>query len=493
MGIFKKSRNVINTLNNIKFCNYEARKTDLQLKNQETAREIANRKKSEDEYALPGDIDLTSEQIAEIDEFWRKYEFLGKIDYRAFKTYYNRSGVFDPRYLPQYIYSYFLRPNTVPDRYAIPFQIKAYLPRLLSNAKQPEMIIRKIEGIYYNSEFEHITKSEAVRICLDVLQSGTEIVVKLSGQGGGKGVVFLANATEKELRNLFKTKSKLSVQKAIKQHPQMAKLNPSTVNTVRLTTVLHKGKFSAAAALIKIGSPNARVDNYKYGGCLLGVNLDGTVLPWALNIDRERITELPSGIKLGEGGFTKVPCFNSVLEMAEKAHYCIPKIKVVSWDIAVDDENEAEIIEANFFGDLRMHQVLTGPVFGDMTEMLLDSYVLPNYYKHGVTRDFDYKEFVNHIEITKYVGSKRSVTVPGEINGKPITIIGAYAFAYNQSIKAVTLPDTVIRLQKGAFAGCTSLEFLKLNLDGLKSAGREVVNWCSKLDSDTKKTIRAKS
>ena len=128
----------------------------------------------------------------------------------------------------------------------------------------------------------------------------------------------------------------------------MAKLNPSTVNTVRLTTVLHKGKFSAAAALIKIGSPNARVDNYKYGGCLLGVNLDGTVLPWALNIDRERITELPSGIKLGEGGFTKVPCFNSVLEMAEKAHYCIPKIKVVSWDIAVDDENEAEIIEANF-------------------------------------------------------------------------------------------------------------------------------------------------
>ena len=55
--------------------------------------------------------------------------------------------------------------------------------------------------------------------------------------------------------------------------------------------------------------------------------------------------------------------------------------------------------------------------------MLLDSYVLPNYYKHGVTRDFDYKEFVNHIEITKYVGSKRSVTVPGEINGKPITIV----------------------------------------------------------------------
>lgn len=472
---------------------YHARQMLIQEEERNLARDLANRKKSEDDYALPDDRDLTSEQVAEIDAFWSKYEFLGKIDTRAFKTYYNRSGIFDPRYLPQYIYSYFLRPNTVPEQYAIPFQIKAYLPRLLSNAKQPEMIIRKIEGIYYNSEFEHITKNEAVQICLDVLQSGTEIVVKLSGQGGGKGVVFLSSTTAKELSNLFKTKSKFSVQKAIKQHPEMAKLNPSTVNTVRLTTVLHKGKFSAAAALIKIGSPNARVDNYKYGGCLLGVNLDGTVLPWALNIERERITELPSGVKLGEGGFTKVPCFDSVLEMAEKAHYCIPKIKVVSWDIAVDDENEAEIIEANFFGDLRMHQVLTGPVFGDMTEMILDSYVLPNYYKRGVTRDYDYKEFVNHIEITKYVGNEKAVTVPTEINGKPITVIGAYAFAYKRNIKAVTLPNTVTRLQKGAFAGCASLEVLKLNLDGLKSAGKEVVNWCGKLDLDTKKAIRAKS
>lgn len=61
---------------------------------------------------------------------------------------------------------------------------------------------------------------------------------------------------------------------------------------------------------------------------LAGRNLDGTVLPWALNIDRERITELPSGIKLGEGGFTKVPCFNSVLEMAEKAITVFRKSKL---------------------------------------------------------------------------------------------------------------------------------------------------------------------
>lgn len=493
MGLLKKNKNSGYTSEAPQSCNYDARKLDLQQKNQDFAREIANRKKSEDDYALSNDKNLTSDQIAEIDAFWSKYEFLGKIDYSSFKTYYNRSGIFSPKYLPQYIYSYYLRPNTVPENYMVPFQNKAYLPNLMGNAKQPEMIVRKVDGIYYNGNFDHITRRQAVQICLDVLQNGIEIVVKPSGKGGGKGVEFLSSATAEELDDMFKSKGKLFVvQKAIKQHPEMAGLNPSTVNTIRLTTVLHNGEFKATAALIKIGSPTARVDNYKHGGCLLGVNLDGSVLPWALNIDREKITELPSGVKLGEGGFSKVPCFDSVLEMAEKAHYCIPKIKVVSWDIAVDDENEAEIIEANFAGDLRMHQVLTGPVFGDMTEAILDNYVLPKFHQPGMTQCFDYEEFVNRIEITKYYGQEKTVIVPPEINGKPITMIGEYAFAHNRSIKTVTLPDTVKWIKKGAFLDCPSLEMINLNLNSLKTVGREAVNWCGKLDKNIRKAIKAK-
>ena len=108
---------------------------------------------------------------------------------------------------------------------------------------------------------------------------------------------------------------------------------------------------------------------------------------------------------------------------------------MVSWDIAIDEENEAEIIEANFAGDLRMHQVLTGPVFGDLTEELLDSYVLSKYGKPGITEDFDYTEFADHIVIDRYMGSDKIVTVPDTITGKPVTAVGKYAFAYNRSIK----------------------------------------------------------
>ncbi len=490
MGLFRsKSKGKENEVINKE---YEARKFNLQKELEFRKATIRIAKKEDENYALPDDKPLTKEQKEEIDAFWKKYEFMGKIDYRAFQAFYNRSGIFDPRYVPHYITKFYLRPNTAPQKYITAFQNKAYLPVLLSNVKQPDTIVRKIEGLYYDRDSNHISLKEAVDICLETLNGGREIVVKPSGLAGGKGVEFLSSATEEELTKVFREKGRLFVvQKAIRQHPEMAALNQSTVNTVRLTTFLYKGKFIPAAALIKVGSPNVRVDNYKHGGCLLGVNMDGSVLPWALDIDRRRITELPSGVKLGEGGFAQVPCFDSVLKTAEKAHYDIPKIKLISWDIAIDDENEAEIIEANFGGDLRMHQVLTGPVFGDMTEKILDYYMLRKYSKPGITEEFDYNEYADRIEITGYAGHDADVVIPAEIAGKPVKEIGQYAFGFKKEIKSITVPESVEVLRDHCFFGCTSMHTLNINLDNLKTVAASTVNRCYKLDKDFKEKIRA--
>ena len=472
---------------------YNARQLNLEMEKEQFQSDIRIAQKEDDFYGLPEDEELTDEQIESINQFWKKYEFMtGPLDYRAFKTFYNRSGIFDPRYIPHYITRFFLRPNTAPLKYATAFQNKAYLTKLIANAKQPETVIRKVEGLYYNENFERISRDEAVDACMNVLNCGCEIVVKPSGLAGGKGVEFLASAERVQLKKLFKDKGSLFVvQKAIRQHPVMAALNQSTVNTIRLTTFLYRGKFIPAAALIKVGSPNVRVDNYKHGGCLIGVNMDGSVLPWALDIERHRITELPSGVKLGKDGFERVPCFDNVLRTAEKAHYDIPKIKMISWDIAIDDENEAEIIEANFGGDLRMHQVLTGPVFGDMTEKILDYYAFRHFWKKGITKDFDYKEYPDRIAITGYAGNHAKVLVPGQIAGKPVTEIGEYAFAFHSKIKELTLPKSIKRLREHAFFGCTSMHTLNVDLNNLELVEKSTVNRCYKLDKEFKEQIRS--
>ncbi len=472
---------------------YRIRRKELEAEQREWDEVLRIAKKEEKFYALPDDRPLTDEQKRQIDVFWKKYDFMGKIDYTAFQTFYNRCGIFDPRYVPHYFIKHFMRPVTAPVKYSTAFQNKAYLPKLLTGAKQPETIVRRVEGIYYNEKFQRIDEKQAIEICLKVLEGGREIVVKPSGLAGGQGVEFLSSAGADELRKIFRKKGLLFVvQKAIHQHPKMAKLNESTVNTIRLTTFMYKGKFMPVAALIKIGAPSVRVDNYKHGGCLLGVNMDGTVLPWALNIDRQHITELPSGVKLGEGGFDKVPCFDNVLATAERAHYDIPKIKLISWDIAIDDENEAEIIEANFGGDLRMHQVLTGPVFGDMTEKILDYYVLRKFKRKGITPEFDYDEYHDHVVITKLANVKAKISVPAEIQGKPVTEIGPYAFAYQKKLLEVYLPDTIERLGEHAFFACTALRTLQLNLNNIKKVDKSVVNRCYKLDKEFKDRLRAK-
>ena len=131
-------------------------------------------------------------------------------------------------------------------------------------------------------------------------------------------------------------------------------------------------------------------------------------------------------------------------------------------------------------------------MFGDLTEELLDSYVLSKYGKPGITEDFDYTEFADHIVIDRYMGSDKIVTVPDTITGKPVTAVGKYAFAYNRSIKELTLPDSVSRIGSAAFIGCVHLTKLNLNLDSLKNVGRKAVNFCGRLDVELKKAIRAK-
>lgn len=50
------------------------------------------------------------------------------------------------------------------------------------------------------------------------------------------------------------------------------------------------------------------------------------------------------------------------------------------------------------------------------------------------------------------------VKIPKKYKNKPVTRIHPYAFAYNQNIKSVVVPDTVYDICDSAFQGCTSLE-----------------------------------
>ena len=69
-------------------------------------------------------------------------------------------------------------------------------------------------------------------------------------------------------------------------------------------------------------------------------------------------------------------------------------------------------------------------------------------------KDLDYTIENGEVTINSYLksGKTRAVIIPDTIEGNPVTIIGAYAFANDEKLEEVTLPDTVYKLEHSAFS-----------------------------------------
>ena len=90
----------------------------------------------------------------------------------------------------------------------------------------------------------------------------------------------------------------------------------------------------------------------------------------------------------------------------------------------------------------------------------------------------------NEVIISGYNGNESNLIIPDELDGYPVTEIGAYAFEYNENIVSVTIPDTVETIGWAAFDGCINLTSVKLPKN-LKTLDVFAFQDCKKLTSIT--------
>jgi len=81
------------------------------------------------------------------------------------------------------------------------------------------------------------------------------------------------------------------------------------------------------------------------------------------------------------------------------------------------------------------------------------------------------------ISITKYTGSGGAVTIPGTINGLPVTSLGDKVFWNCTSVSSVTIPDSVTTIATEAFYGCSSLTSVTIP-DSVTSIGQFAFSGC---------------
>lgn len=152
----------------------------------------------------------------------------------------------------------------------------------------------------------------------------------------------------------------------------MSKLNESSVNTIRLLSFLDKnGKVKIYSSVVRMGVNNSKVDNASSGGITCGIEEDGRLKPIAYSANGQKFDEHPNThMKFNS---IVIPNYSKLEELVQRLHIKLPHFRLLSWDFAVDVENDPILIEVNLrYGELDFHQLNNGPVFGNDTKKILD-------------------------------------------------------------------------------------------------------------------------
>ena len=147
---------------------------------------------------------------------------------------------------------------------------------------------------------------------------------------------------------------KVLLEECVVQHRDLMALHPCSVNTCRVISFTHGKKTRVVAAYLRIGN-GKYVDNFNNGGMVVPIEEDrGEIIYPALDksghlYDVHPLTGVP--IK----GF-KIPLWDEVIALVERAGQVVPQVGVVGWDVCVTD-NGPLLIEGNDYPGHDIYQL----------------------------------------------------------------------------------------------------------------------------------------
>jgi len=187
----------------------------------------------------------------------------------------------------------------------------------------------------------------------------------------GKGVVKINandNIAIEELLNDCK-KDAYVIEGAIEQIPEIAAINPSSINTVRAYTLLKKnGEAVILGIMLRVGRKGSHVDNWGSGG--VGYDFDietGVCVGYGRDKKNNPYIYHPdSNVQMV--GF-RLPDFENLKKIIIELTHKVPEARFVGWDIAITP-NGYELVEMNCPGGHDFLQAFGRP-YGDLLKQEL--------------------------------------------------------------------------------------------------------------------------
>ena len=213
----------------------------------------------------------------------------------------------------------------------------------------------------FNQKFDKFTKRKYMLLdennekeFNEFIKGKEFIIAKPINATHGDGIMKI-KPDKNTYKKLMKTESKL-IEEYIIQDKKMDKLNPSSINTLRIVTLYSEGVSTIICTYLRVGN-NRIVDNFNGGGMVVPVNADTGVIEYnaidkAGNIYEKHPT---TGTKFI--GF-KIPQFEEAKKVCLEASKVIPEVGYVGWDVGISVKGPC-IIEGN---DYPGHDIYNLPI-----------------------------------------------------------------------------------------------------------------------------------
>lgn len=312
---------------------------------------------------------LTTEEISEAKRFWGRWHKITKLSHAFYKE---KLGVFRAEFIPDGFYYSQIDKFYNDWNAAKILDNKRFYQRMFPDVKQPAVVCTRGGGYWFDENNFLISEERAAMSVKDAQCCFYKIA---TDSHGGSGVYCLSGENCEELfRELNrKSSSDVVVQKKIEQSSVIAKLNASSINTVRLISLLKKsGEVKVYSSVLRMGRSGSVVDNACSGGITCGILNNGQLKSVAYSASGERFEGChpDSGVSFHD---VVVPAYQDLISLVQKLHCHVPEFRLVSWDFAIGVDNEPILIEANLSdGELDFHQLNNGPMFGDDLPEIMD-------------------------------------------------------------------------------------------------------------------------
>ncbi len=236
----------------------------------------------------------------------------------------------------------------------------------------------------FNTKFKDYIKRDWIKVkgsskedVINFLQKHSEFMAKPIDGGCGKGIEKINTTSYKSLDELYEylsnPENNFELEEVIVQHPDVAKIYPNAINTVRIVTIVTTKDGESLldipqekrkevelephiiCAYFRIGNSGKYVDNFNSGGMTAPVNENTGVVEKVAIDKKKNVYEVHPQTGEEIKGF-QFPFWSEAIDLCKKATKVVPEMGYVGWDVAFTP-NGPLFVEANEFPGHDIYQL----------------------------------------------------------------------------------------------------------------------------------------